>query len=337
VKKAVLVAAALVAATAIAYVWQIVGATGPALPLRALGDFPLTGSASRFDYASMDPGRGVLWLAHMGDGAVEAFDIKTNRVTLTVLISPKASVRGILVARGKVYAAAQGLSAVAVLDATNGKRLATIPGGDVDGLAYDPTTQRVFVSDEGGGRDIVIDARADRAIGSVALGGEAGNTQYDDVSHHVFVGVQTRNELVEIDPAVLKVLRRYPLSGCGFAHSVAIDSAARAVYIGCQQNARLVRLDLRTGRVTASGGVGIGIDVLAFDPGLERLYAGSETGVVSVYDVTNAGLDRIAQAFLALHAHVVAVDIKTHRVYFPLQSVAGKPVMREMEPRFAPR
>jgi DNA-binding beta-propeller fold protein YncE len=49
----------------------------------------------------------------------------------------------------------------------------------VDGLAYDPVTQRVFVSDEAGGRDAVIDARTDRSVGSVELGGEAGNTQYD--------------------------------------------------------------------------------------------------------------------------------------------------------------
>jgi DNA-binding beta-propeller fold protein YncE len=333
VKKTVLVAAALVVVGGIAYAWQLVGATGPALPLQVVGDFPLTGSASRFDYASMDPSRDVLWLAHMGDGSVEAFDVKADRVTLTVPISPSASVRGILVARGKVYAAAQGLGAVVVLDAADGKRVATIPGGDVDGLAYDPTTQRIFVSDEGGGRDVVIDACADRAIGGVALGGEAGNTQYDEVSHHILVGVQTRDQLVEVDPAALKVVRRYALPGCHSSHSVAVDAEARAAYVGCQQNARVVRLGLRTGRVTDSGSVGIGIDVLALDPGLHRLYVGSESGVVSVYDVTDGRLDRVAQAFLALHAHVVAVDTKTHRVYFPLQSIAGRPIMREMQPR----
>jgi hypothetical protein len=55
--------------------------------------------------------------------------------------------------------------------------------------------------------------------------------------------------------------------------------------------------------------------------------------VVSVYDVAAGRLERIAQAYLELHAHVVAVDPATHRVYFPLQSVGGKPVLRVMEPR----
>ncbi|MEA2688526.1 MAG: hypothetical protein QOD51_1133, partial [Candidatus Eremiobacteraeota bacterium] len=132
---------ALLAAVAIAgivYAWQTVGAVGPGLPLRLVGDFPLTGGTTRFDYASMDAARGTIWLAHMGDGSVEAFDVKSNRVTLTVPISPSASVRGVLAARGNVYAAAQGLSSIVVLDGRRGKRLATVPAGDVDGLAYDP-------------------------------------------------------------------------------------------------------------------------------------------------------------------------------------------------------
>jgi hypothetical protein len=44
-------------------------------------------------------------------------------------------------------------------------------------------------------------------------------------------------------------------------------------------------------------------------------------------------MHRIAQAFLHANAHVVAVDPATHRVYFPLQNVGGKPVMRVMEPQ----
>jgi DNA-binding beta-propeller fold protein YncE len=218
------------------------------------------------------------------------------------------------------------------LDGSSGTRIATVRAGDVDGLAYDPVTQRVFVSDESGGRVTVIDARTNRRLGAIALGGEAGNTQYDSVSRHMFVGVQTRNELAEIDPSTLKVIRRFELQGCQSSHSVSIDAGGRAAYIGCQQNVRLVRLDLQSGRVTASGPVGIGVDVLAFDASRHRLYVASESGIVSVYDVANGGLTRIAQAFLALHAHVVAVDPATHRVYFPLQDVHGKPMLRVMEP-----
>jgi DNA-binding beta-propeller fold protein YncE len=316
-----------------AYAWDRVGASGPNLPLRTVGDFPLSGRTTRFDYASFDANRGVMWIAHMGDGAVEAFDVRTNRVTRTVPISPAASVRGVLAARGNVYAAAQGLSAVIVLDGESGERRAAVPAGDADGLAYDPATQRIFVSDEAGGQDVVIDARANRRIGEIALGGEAGNTVYDPVSRHIFAGVQTRDELAEIDPVRMTVVRRYPLLGCSSSHSVVVDGEQRAAYVGCQRNMQVVRLDLAAGKVTRIGGAGIGVDVMALDPATHRLYVASESGIVSVYDVSGRRLHRIAQAFLHLNAHVVAIDPATHRVYFPLQNAGGRPVMRVLEPR----
>ena len=51
-----------------------------------------------------------------------------------------------------------------------------------------------------------------------------------------------------------------------------------------------------------------------------------------MYDVSNGGLKRIAQNFHAPNAHVVAVDPAKHRVYFPLQHVGGKPMIRVLDP-----
>lgn len=328
----VALAVGLVACAAGAVARDKIGEAAPALPLRLIADVPLSGNATRFDYASLDGRRGILWLAHMGDGAIEAFDLRHERVTRTISLGASASVRGILAVGEVVYAAAQGLHQVVIVDAA-GERAGAVGVGDPDGLAYDPGTQRVFVSDESGDRDVAIDTRTGRRVGDVPLGGQAGNTQYDPVTGHVIVGVQTRNELAELDPVRLVLLRRYPLPGCASSHSVVIDASQHAAYIGCQDNARLVRLDLRSGRVVASGGVGSGVDVLALDPGLGRLYAASESGIVSVYDVAGGRLARRAQAFLHANAHAVAVDPGTHRVYFPLQNVGGHPVLRVMEPR----
>lgn len=71
-------------------------------------------------------------------------------------------------------------------------------------LAYDPITEQVYVSDEAGDKVTVIDAHTTSRAGAIELGGEAGNTVYDPVSHHLFAGVQTRDELAEIDPVISK-------------------------------------------------------------------------------------------------------------------------------------
>src|SRR5437879_13373212 len=43
-------------------------------------DVPLPGRATRFDYQSLDPKTGRLYMSHMGDGHLVVFDTKTNKV-----------------------------------------------------------------------------------------------------------------------------------------------------------------------------------------------------------------------------------------------------------------
>jgi DNA-binding beta-propeller fold protein YncE len=300
---------------------------GPPLPLRTLADIPLSGDTSRLDYESFDPLRGLLYVAHLGANAVIAVDPQRRRVVATIAGTP--SVRGVLAVgeRNRVYAAAEGTSEVIAIDTRSMQIVGRVGAGNVDGLAYDPRTQHVFVSDESGGKDVVIDARSNRVVARVDLGGEAGNTVYDRASGHVFVAVQTRNAVAEIDPATNTVVRTHPVPGCLHAHGLAVDGSARAAYVACEINAKLVRVDLRTGRA-ASAGIGLEPDVLALDDGLNRLYVASESGVVSAFDVAGGRLRKIGQALYAPNAHVVGVDPRTHHVFFPLSDVGGRPVLR---------
>ncbi len=73
-------------------------------------------------------------------------------------------------------------------------------------------------------------------------------------------------------------------------------------------------------------------DVLAFDPGMRRLYVASESGVVAVFELNGRDLHLLGRKLLAHEAHSVAVDSATHLVYFPLQNIQGRGVLRVMSP-----
>jgi len=68
-------------------------------------------------------------------------------------------------------------------------------------------------------------------------------------------------------------------------------------------------------------------------PGLRRLYVAAESGVVAVFARSGRKLDPLGKAFLADGAHTVAIDPRTHGVFFPLPDVDGVPVLRIMAPR----
>ena len=230
---------------------------------------------------------------------------------------------------GRVYASATDDRKLLTIDARTNRVIASAPAGEYpDGIAYDSKDRRVFVSDESGGRAYVFTA-AGRPLGSVELGGEAGNVQYDPVTGHVLADVQTQNVVAVINPRTLRVIRRVSLPGCNHDHGLNVDAARRLAFVACDENARLLTLDLRTMKVTGNTTVGGSPDVLAFDPGLRRLYVAAETGDVAVFAEDGRRLKKLGEDILAPEAHVVAVDPKTHLVYFPLQS---GPTLRIMKP-----
>ena len=327
-----LIAAALAGVALAALARTPAQAVAPALPLQTLHDIILPGRLTRFDYESFDPRTGLLFIAHLGDSTVLAFDTRNQK--LAAEIPDVSEVHGVVAvpALGRVYASATGRDRVAVISETSLRVIAQVPAGNYpDGIAYNPTRHEIYVSDEAGRTDTVIDTDSNRRIATIPLGGEAGNTQFDPVSGRMYVDVQTLDRLVALDPQTRRIVASYPLPGCDHDHGLYIDAGRRLAFIACDGNARLLTFDLRTMRVTAVATVGRDPDVLAFDPTLRRLYVASESGVVTAFQETDAGVIKLGESRLADEAHSVAVDTD-HRVYFPLQNLHDHPVLRVMQP-----
>jgi YVTN family beta-propeller protein len=200
-------------------------------------------------------------------------------------------------------------------------------------MAYAPEVHKLYVSDEHGNTETVIDVEGNTRVATIPLGGEVGNTQYDPVSKHIFANVQTRNQLVEIDPKTDRVVERIELPGADGNHGLLIDPDGRRAFIACEGNDRLLVLDLPTKKIAATFPVGKDPDVLAFDPGLHHVYLAGEAGVVSIFDAALDHVSKIAEGFLGPNAHVVAVDATTHEAYFSLMNLAGRSMLRITRPK----
>ncbi len=302
-------------------------------PLRVITDVPLPGSASRFDYQSLEPASGRLFISHMGAGQLVVFDVRAGKVIGNLDGFP--TVTGVLTvpAEHRAYASAAGDHAVVVVDDSTLRIAARVPGPRFpDAIAYAPAERRVFVSDESGRRDFVIDATTNTVIAQVELGGEAGNTQYDAGSHCVIVAVQTANQLAIIDPATATIVRRITLDkAVGYPHGFYIDAPHRLAFISGQESGTLGVLDLGTLQLRQVLPIGSDPDVLAFDPALGRLYVAAESGVVAVFEERDGSLVQLGW-YRAPKAHSVAVDPATHRVYLPLANVSGHPILRVLMP-----
>ncbi len=298
-----------------------------------VADVPMPGAAVRFDYQSMDAEHGRLYIAHMNDDHLVVFDT-ANRKTIANLDGFER-VHGVIAVPDseRVFASATGDHQMIALDTRTLKIVGKAGPIDYpDGLAFVPAVTRVFVSDEHGGVEAVVDAASSRLIKNIPLGGGAGNTVFDPISRHILVAVHGVNELVEIDPGKMEIIARHKLSGVENPHGIALDVQRHLAFVAGEENASLAVFDLKEGKQLAVHHVGDDPDVLAYDAGLNLLYVSAESGTVSVFRFAGSGLEAVGHCNMP-HAHTVSVDPKTHFVYFPLDNVNSKPVLRIMKPK----
>ncbi len=129
------------------------------LPLKQVATVVLPGSSTRFDYMSIDTNARRLYISHMNGDELLVFDLRRRKVIAQI---PAPGVHGVLAVPqlGRVFASATNAREVLTIDAHNESIIARAPAGLYpDGIAYDPRERHVFVSDESGGVETVIDAR----------------------------------------------------------------------------------------------------------------------------------------------------------------------------------
>ena len=319
-----------------------------------IADVPLGAATSRFDYQSLDPATGRLFIAEMGSAKLLAFDIRAQRLQSELAGFPK--ITGVLAvsALHKVYASvpgagigasasvalgmaglSKGAGRIAIIDGLSLKEITRVAGGVFpDGIAYDPDEQLIFISDELGGAIEVIDAQTDMVITRIDAGGQVGNVQYDPITKRVYAPIQSRDELIALDPKTKEVVARYALPGARHPHGLRIATGEPIGYIACDENDRMLVVDLKSGNLLGTQPLGHDPDVLADDPALHRLYVAGEGGILSVFDITNASMPKkLGDVFIGEGAHSVAVDPASHRLFLPLRNVSERAVLRILEPR----
>ena len=301
-------------------------------PLKTVTDVPLPGPAVRFDYQSLDSTTGRLYIAHMNADRIVVFDTATRKVLADLAGFPRVHGVWAVPELQRVFASATGNHEVAAVDTQTFRTVAKVgPINYPDGLAYAPGPKRVFVSDEHGNTDAVIDTDTFKLMKRIELGGGAGNTVYDPTANRILVAVHGKNDLAAIDPAKLEIIGRYPLPGLQEPHGIALDTENRLAFVAGAGNHTLALVDLANMKVLRTYPVGDDPDVLSFDPGLKQLYVSAESGNVWLYREKGRDLEAVGHFFMP-RAHTVCADPKTHLVYFPLENIEGRPILRIMEP-----
>ena len=83
-----------------------------------------------------------------------------------------------------------------------------------DGSAYAAPFHKLYVSDERGKAEAVVDVTKDEIVKTLHFESETGMPQYDPVARKVYVNLQDQDIFAVIDPATDTVVGRYPVGKC---------------------------------------------------------------------------------------------------------------------------
>src|SRR5213080_1011044 len=284
----------------------------------------------RFDYLAIDYDDHYLFSAHLAAGLLYVIDLRTSTLVKAIPDVPGIEGVGYVHELRKVYTSDFWEKKIGVIDLREMRVVKKLPTEDKpDGLAYAPPFHKVYVSNERAKAESVIDVREDKIVKVLRFGSETGVPQYDPIARKVYVNLQDENVLAVIDPATDTVVGRYPVEGCQGNHGMALDPEHHRAFLACQGNDVLTVFNLDTHQAIAHLPMAKGADVVAFDPGLGRIYVACSSGAISVFQEEDPAHFRKLQDFpVEPKIHSLAVDPRTHRVYAPAEQDKGRPASK---------
>jgi DNA-binding beta-propeller fold protein YncE len=288
-----------------------------------------------WDYLAVDSKNGRLFVSH--GTRVDVVD--TSKLASAGTIPETPGVHGIAIARdlGRGYVSAGAASIVVVFDLKTLARVAEIKttGDNPDAILYEPHSHRVFTFNGRGHNVTAIDASRNAVVGTIALDAKPEFAVADDAGN-VFVNLEDKNSIAEIDPQKLVVKAVWRLAACDEPSGLAIDRAHHRLFSVCSNKVMEI-VDATNGRSVAQVPIGSGVDGAAFDPGAQLAFASGGDGTLTV--VKEEAPDKysvLETVQTRAGARTLAVDDKTHRVYLSTAQRAPAPPAVAGQPRQRP-
>jgi DNA-binding beta-propeller fold protein YncE len=303
----------LVSAMVLAICSFLGAAAGPS-GYRMVNQVMLPG-AGGWDYLIVVSAARRVYISHSTE--VEVLDADSLKTIGTIPDTP--GVHGIALAPGldRGFISAGKADSVVIFDLKTMKVISQVKTGKKpDAIIFDPATDRVFAMNGGGDSSTAIQAADGSVAGTIALGG-GPEFSVSDGKGSIWVNLEDKNELVQIDSQALKIANRWPVAPCESPSSMAFDAQNRRIFIGCRNHLMEVA-NADTGKIIAMYPIGDHVDATSFDPETKLVFNSLGEGSIAIFHQDSADqYTPLASIPTAQGAKTMALDSKTHRVYVP--------------------
>jgi YVTN family beta-propeller protein len=258
--------------------------------LRQVAAIRLPNVSGRIDHLAFDAARARLYVAALGNNTVEVVDTSTNRHLRSLAgfhepqgLAVVSDVNGVAVANGES-------GTLQLIDEESLQvRWTTKIGGDADNVRYDALAKRIYIAAVGG--LFAVDPSSGKLAGRIAIDGHPESFQLETQGSRVFANLPGDTRVIDADRRGMTVANRWD-APCGANYPMALDEAARRLFVGCRRPASLAVVDTASGKPVAAVPIVGDTDDLFYDSDRKRIYVIGGDGAVDVYDRSGDQLRR---------------------------------------------
>ena len=292
------------------------------------------GGDGGWDYVALDSVGHRLFIARQN--RVMVVDEETGRLLGEIPGLTRAHGIALAYDAGRGFATSGPDSAVTMFDLNTLKVQGHITAAvDADAVLYDPATKHIFTFNGDAHSSSVIDPSIGRRIGTIDLGGgpEFGVSAGDG---KLYVNLEDKSAIVEIDAAAMQVVRRWSLAPCERPTGLAIDREHHRLFSGCGNKVMAIS-DAKAGTLITTVPIGAYVDAAAFDPGTQLAFSSNGDGTLTlVHEDAPDKFRVVANVPTRRGARTMALDPVSHRVYLVTADFGPTPAATPQQPRPRP-
>ncbi|MGE5607864.1 MAG: YncE family protein, partial [Bacillota bacterium] len=158
---------------------------------------------------------------------------------------------------------------------------------DADNVRYDAQAKLIYVG-YGDGALAVIDPEKITKLADIKLDGHPESFQLSTSGPRIFVNVPSAKEIEVVNRERRSVAAKWPVKEAGANSPMALDEANHRLFVGCRTPAKLLVLDIDSGKLVTSVNIVGDTDDVFCDAAHKSLYVSGGEGGISIIGQTGA-------------------------------------------------
>jgi len=268
-----------------------------------------------FDHADIHTGKGLLYVAHTANDAIDVIDCRNDKYLYSINNLPRVAGALVFEPEDLVFTSNRGETTVNLFKCGREEEPVKVDvGNNPNGLAYDPESCLLLCGNVSEPYTVsIVDVKKGSMLCSVPVPGRTRWTMFDRNTKAFYININEPARIAVIERDSPSRVAKYidiPASG---PHGLGLDEDKGRLYCACDEK-KLITLDIGSGRVINELALSGGPDVVFFNKAKQHLYVA--IGNPGVIDVIDTGAMNLLETMeTEKGAHTIAFDSVSNKVY----------------------